>query len=131
LKATTPDAKFADFSPGDISEIKISDSENVLTIVRNEDGWIIPSAYNVRADENQVNSLLGKLAEAKKGFAVATSEDAAGRFKTSADDFERHLQIISGETVMVDFYLGTSADVRHRCADSRQSGSIYSADKQL
>jgi hypothetical protein len=125
LNATTPDVKFAEFNPGKISEIKISDSENVLTIAKTEEGWIIPSAYGVRADENQVSSLLDKLAEANKGFAVATSKDAAERFKTSEDNFERHLEILAGETVMVDFYLGNFADVRHTYARIAESREVY------
>lgn len=125
LKATTPDTRFAEFSPRDISEIKISDSENALTIVKSKDGWIMPSAYDVRADESLVEGLLDKLAVAKKGFAVATSSDAADRFKTSEHNFERHLEIIAGEKVIIDFYLGTSADVRHSYARKSGSREVY------
>ncbi|MCW5209068.1 hypothetical protein VU10_02485, partial [Desulfobulbus sp. US1] len=63
--------------------------------------------------KRQVDDLLQKLTDARQGLAVATSKGAAKRFKTAEDDFERHVTLKQGDTVVGDFYLGTSAGLRN------------------
>ncbi len=56
---------------------------------------------------------------------MATSNEAAGRFRTAEDNFEHHLEILAGEAVELDLYLGTSADVRHIYARLAGDQEVY------
>lgn len=110
LDAVTPDTPFAEFTPNSITGIEITDSDNQqLTLEKKDNEWVITSAFSAPADGSLVKDLLSKLAEAKQGFAVATSSGAAERFTTGRDDFERHIIIKKGEQIITDFYLGKSA----------------------
>jgi hypothetical protein len=73
----------------------------------------MPGAFSAPASKRQVDGLLQKLADARQGLAVATSKGAAKRFKTAEDDFERHVTLKQGDSVVGEFYLGTSAGMRN------------------
>ena len=69
---------------------------------KDKDGWILPAHFSAPVDGNKVKVLLDKLAGMKQGFVVATSADAAKRFKVDAEvlrtmwfleEAEKHWQI--------------------------------------
>ncbi|MFW2368879.1 MAG: DUF4340 domain-containing protein [Desulforhopalus sp.] len=114
LKASTPDTLFLALNPAEVSRIELNGMENKRVILeRSEDGWILPESFSAAADSKQVEKLLEKLASVKQGLAVATTAGAPKRFKTTRDNFERHLVIKAGDSTVGDFYLGSSAGFRH------------------
>ena len=114
LESTAPDSAFLSFTPDSISSVRINGPENEeLVLQKNDKGWIMPGAFSAPASKRQVDDLLQKLTDARQGLAVATSKGAAKRFKTAVDDFERHVILKQGDSVVGDFYLGTSAGMRN------------------
>jgi hypothetical protein len=114
LESTAPDSAFLSFTPKSISSVLINGPENEeLVLQKSDKGWIMPGAFSAPVSKGQVDGLLQKLADARQGLAVATSTGAAKRFKTTEDDFERHVTLKQGDTVVGEFYLGTSAGMRN------------------
>lgn len=128
LEVATADTAFFEFNDvDDITAIQIADNEgDTLTLVKDDSGWGMQEASGAPADENQLISLLDKLASARAGLAVATSAGSAKRFKTEADDFERHVLLREGEKTIADFYLGTSAGFRHSHVRKAGDDSVFS-----
>ena len=114
LESTAPDSAFLSFSSESITSLVINGPKNEeLVLQKSDKGWIMPGVFSAPASEGQIDDLLQKLADARQGLAVATSKGAAKRFKTAEDDFERHLLLKQGDSVVGDFYLGTSAGLRN------------------
>jgi len=125
MAAFTPQSSFLGLDPQSITGLQITNAENVsLKLIKDGDKWIMPEASNAEADGKLVDELLTKLADQKKGFAVATSADAAGRFKVAADQFDRHLVLSSGDKVAADFYVGTAAGYRRSHARNSKDDDV-------
>ena len=109
----TPDTPFLTFSPDAVQSLAITSGEgrNVL-LQKGKDGWIMPAHFSAPVDQNKVKVLLDKLSELKQGFVVATSAEAAKRFKVDAESFENHVVLKGAEQTLADFYIGTSPAFR-------------------
>jgi len=107
--AFTPHANLLEFSPHEVDSISVT-GENGKAVLLNKinNTWQLPEHFNAPADEKKVTDFLEKLSSVKQGLAVATTTGAAKRFKTSPDDFERHVVLKNGDQVVADFFLGTS-----------------------
>src|SRR5687767_13959483 len=98
---------------------------NSVTLKKENGKWVIPSFAGFPADPGKVSAFLDKLRELKKGFPVATSSDAANRFKVSDSTAERRLVLSSGGKEAARLLMGTSPSFRQ--ANVRADGSsIYS-----
>ncbi len=125
LKAFTPEEPFLEFTPETVTSIEITGAEGEeLVLQKREAGWILPFSISVPADQQQINDFINKLADLKQGLAVATSKEAAKRFKLTADDFERHLVLKEGDKTMGDFYLGSSSGLRKSHARKQDHDEI-------
>ena len=115
-RATTMSAVDTVFLSNDVTDtddITVTDGEGkVLHMVLQEGKWQLPASQNAQADKVQINDLLGRLAGIKQGFTVATSAEAARRFKVADGDFERRVVLKKGQDTVADFYLGTSPGFR-------------------
>ncbi|HHL33743.1 MAG TPA: DUF4340 domain-containing protein [Desulfobulbaceae bacterium] len=102
------------FSPDNVTAITIIGPDNKkVELVKKDSTWKLPGYFNGPADQEQVNALLDKLSGLKKTWPVATTTEAATRFKVAADKFERHIIIIGKEkTVPAELYVGTSPSFR-------------------
>lgn len=97
------------FEPAKVDRIEIAESSaNTVELVKENGKWTIPSMAGFPADGAKVNGLLTKLAALKKGWPVATSADAAKRFKVTADSYERRIVLKSGGKPIGEILLGTS-----------------------
>jgi hypothetical protein len=113
LDVKAPDTAFVGFTPSEITTIEITDNQNQQLILdRKESSWLISSSFSAPAEEALINTFLDKLANAKQGFAIATSSGAAERFKTAKEGFESHILLRKGDQLVTDIYLGTSAGMR-------------------
>jgi hypothetical protein len=107
--AFQPHANLLAFSPHEVSAITVTGAGGKEVLLRKVNGtWLLPEHFKAPADEKKVTDFLDKLATVKQGLAVATTSGAAKRFKTSADDFERHVVLKDGDRVAADFFLGTA-----------------------
>lgn len=112
MEAFVPQQKLLEFEPDLVNRVSIEGEDGVLFLQKQESSWLLPEVFSVPADTNQVSTLLDKLAEFKQGLAVATSREAANRFKVSEELFERHLVLSSDDKIVADLYVGTSPGFR-------------------
>jgi len=107
--AFTPHANLLEFSPHEVDAISVTGEEGKEVLLNKlNNTWLLPEYFQAPADGKKVTDFLEKLASVKQGLAVATTSGAAKRFKTSADDFARHVVLKKGDLVVADFFLGTS-----------------------
>ncbi len=103
--------KLLEFNREQIDEIRVEDSNGEIAELKRKDRtWLTIHDFPVEAD--RVNRLLDLLDELDHGLAVASSSSAAKRFEVSPDNFQRHLKLLKGGKIVVDFYLGTGAGAR-------------------
>jgi hypothetical protein len=126
LNAAQPNALFLAFSPDKISTVQISAGDGKHVTLRKKDkSWLLPDAFAAPANSGQVESLLQKIAAAKQGLAVASTEGAAKRFQTADKDFNRHLVFKEGDKIVADFYLGKSAGLRQSYARIAGQAAVF------
>jgi len=124
----TPDSLFLSFKPEEVHSLEITGGEGKsLVIKKDTEGWLLPAHFSAPVDKSKVTALLDKLAGAKQGFVVATSDEAAKRFKVDSKGFERHVVFTGEGKPLADFYVGTSPifrQVHARRADNTQIVTI-------
>jgi len=127
LNAAPPDAPFLSVDPAKVTAVVISAGEGkTLTIEKNGAVWLLREAYSAPAESGQVEELLRKAAAAKQGLAVAATKEAARRFKTTDDQFERHIVFKTGGAAAADFYLGGAAGFRQSYARLAGRDEVFS-----
>ena len=122
-----PDTAFLSFDPKAVTAVLITAGDGkTLTLEKNSAGWLMPQAYSAPADKKQVEELLDKVAKAKQGLALAATNEAAKRFKTAPEQFERHLVLKAGSTLVADFYLGSAAGFKQSYVRRAKSDEVFS-----
>ncbi len=111
--AFVDDEPLLDFSTDHITAITITGPDKKTVILKKKDSrWFLPGYFKAPADGDRVDELLAKLAGLKKSWPVATTPEAATRFKVAADQFERHIILKKGDTPVAELYVGTSPSFR-------------------
>jgi len=124
-EAGAPGTLFLAFSPDEVQTLAITDGEGKGVILeKDKGGWIVPAYFSAPVDLNKVITLLDKLAGMKQGFVLATSEEAAKRFKVDSEGFENHVVLRGAEKTLADFYVGTSPAFRQVHARRGESDEI-------
>jgi hypothetical protein len=115
------------FDPAKVDRIEIAEgSANSVALVKEGGKWVIPASAGFPADAAKVSGLLTKLAGLKKGWPVATSAEAAKRFKVSDDAFERRVVLKSGGGTLGELLLGTSPNFKSVSARAGGDAHVYS-----
>jgi hypothetical protein len=114
------------FDQARIDEIAISQSGGGSTTLKKESGrWVVPAMAGFPADPQKVNGLLTKLSELKKGWPVATSAEAAKRFKLTEDSHERRIALSSAGKPVTTLLIGSSPTFRLVNARTANDAAIY------
>ena len=103
----------------------VDDAGAQLKLARGAAGWQLPGAGGLPADTDKVTQLLDKLFEASAPWPVATTAESAKRFEVTPDKFQRHIQLLIGDQVSGDVFLGTSPGFRKVHARLAESDDIY------
>lgn len=120
--SSAPDTSWLSVKAEQVSVVEITGSKNdKMVLEKSGDAWLIKDSFGALASNEQVKAMLEKIAGFKKGFAVATTPGAAKRFKVAEDQFERHIVLKDKDTIVGDFYVGTSPGFRQ--IHARKSGS--------
>jgi hypothetical protein len=116
------------FDPKAVDAIAIDESgADPVTLKKAADGWQVPSLAGFPADSQRVGHLLDKLAGLKKGWPVATSSDAAQRFKLTDKSHERRIVLSGGGKQIATLLVGASPAMRQVYVRNGDDGTIYSA----
>ncbi len=115
------------FNAAKVDGIEIGESGASSAILTKQDGnWIIPALAGYPADGAKVAGLLTKIAALKKGWPVASSAEAAKRFKVSGSEYERLITLKSGGKELGKIFIGTSPSFKQVHARAGDGSSIYS-----
>jgi hypothetical protein len=115
------------FDAAKVDQIDINESGANAVVLTKQDGkWTVPSLAGFPADDAKVSSLLTKIAGLKKGWPVASTSEAAKRFKVTDDAHERLIALKSGGKEIGKIYVGTSPAFKQAHARAGNGSSIYS-----
>ncbi len=108
-----------------VTRIEINGAGQTLDILRQADQWVLPAKGGFPAGAAQVDHLLQSLKNLQPGFAVATSADAATRFRVAEDRYERRIRLFSDDRELVTLYLGDAAGPRRVFGRVKGRQAIY------
>ena len=109
LGAYVANEPLLNFQPAEIDTIDITGPDGQAVVLKKAGGtWRIADGFDAPADASAVDDLLHTLAGLKKGLPVATTKDAAVRFKVAADAFERDIVLKKGTEKKAELLVGTS-----------------------
>jgi len=114
------------FDASAVDRIDIDESgAGSVTLTKRDGSWVVPSMTDFPADGMRVMAFLATLADLKKGWAAATSTEAARRFKVADEAHERRIVLRKGEKTIAELVLGTSPSFRQVHARAGADPNIY------
>lgn len=117
-----PESSLLTLKAAEVTQFTITDVQGEQVRLASKEGkWVLPDIGDAPADQAAVENLLAKLEGLRQGFVVASSSEAAKRFKVEEQHFERHLTVFQGEDQVTDLYLGTAPSYRE--VHARRAGS--------
>ena len=118
-----PNTKLVNFDPSAVDTIHISAEDSTLNLTKIDGIWVLAEENKIPVSSQQVESFLDTISGLKRTLAVATTENAAKRFKVSDDDYNYHLIIKGGDIQFANLYFGTSPGFKQihlRLADTKE-----------
>ncbi|MGR9072826.1 MAG: DUF4340 domain-containing protein [Gammaproteobacteria bacterium] len=118
--------KLLDLETATVDRIEIvAAGEKPLAFEKKENDWVLPEHYGIKASSEKLTGILDKLTGINKNWPVATSEDAAPRFKVASENFENKIVFSSRGNAIKTLYLGTSPGFRKIHARLDGQNEIY------
>src|SRR5579871_4536914 len=115
------------FDAASVDAIDIDETNgSSVTLVKTGGQWTVPDFAGFPADAGRVTTLLDKLGGLKKGWPVATTADAARRFKVTDDFHERRIVLKSNGKEVAQLLVGTSPSFRQTYARTASDSKVYS-----
>lgn len=99
-----------------------------VELVKADGGWKVATRGGFPADAGKVERLLDRLAALRRAEPVATSAEAAARFKVADGDFERRVTVHAGGKPVATAIFGTSAAMRSVHTRVAGSGDVQLAE---
>lgn len=122
-------ARLLDFDIAVVNQIDIADGERREVVLKmGDDGWYLPGHFDFPVPAERVADLLQQLAGLKPTLAVATSLEAADRFRVSEKVHERRIRLLAGDQLQAEFYLGDAAGPRRAYVRVAGEPAIYPVD---
>lgn len=115
------------FDPARIDSLTVADSRQSVTLQKSAGHWQL-AAPSLSADGDKLNRQIDKLANLKTPWPVATSAASHARFKVSNDDFERRIELRSGEKTVATLLLGSSPGFRKVHARRPADDAVYAVE---
>lgn len=126
--APAPGALLA-FDKDKADKLSIEGPDKTRTeLERKGDRWLVAQAGDFEADRNQVAQLLARLSALKPGPTVATSSEAAERFKVADSSFERRIDVDVGGKSVASVLLGNSLGTHQTFARKPGDHDVVSVD---
>lgn len=110
---------------GEVDRLVISDGETETVLVSQGDGWRLPALGDLPADSGLVQSALDRVAGTYIQWPVTTTAASHQRFEVAADDYQRKVQLFSGDRLLGGFYLGTAPDFRLAHLRGLEGDEVY------
>ncbi len=107
-----------------LDRVVITSSDSEIELQKKDGKWQMGDGLPVA--ESRVNDLLKQLEELRRGWAVATSDDAATRFEVTEEKFKRKVRFLQGDKEMDVLLVGTSPSFRQTHVRKPGDDAIYS-----
>ena len=113
------------FATTDVDRIVITDANGSATLGKSGDNWQVSELQQLPANSSRITTLLDNLAKLTTRWPVAESESGRERFEVTEQKFQRHLQLYDGDTLLGDYYFGTSPGFRQTHARRAGEDEVY------
>jgi hypothetical protein len=114
-----------DTAASEVDRLVIGDGETDTVLVRQAEGWCLPALGDLPADSALVQSALEQVAATRIQWPVTTTAASHERFEVAADDYQRKLQLFSGDRSVGGFYLGTAPGFRLAHLRGLEDDDVY------
>lgn len=122
-RATGP---LAAFERDAIDAVRITGTDgDALRVERGDNGWRLPAADGFPAGAGRVERLLSDLDGFGDRLAVARSEEARERFSVGSGNFERRVELMSGDETVATVLFGGSAGTGRVYARAAGQDTVY------
>ena len=108
--------------------IIVDDKGLKVKLQRGDSGWTLPDAQGLPVDGDKIGQLLDRLIAASAPWPIATSAESAKRFEVTPEKFQRQIQLMTGDQVVGDLYLGTSPGFKKVHARRADSDDVYAIE---
>lgn len=111
---TTPEPQpLLDFATAEIDRIVIDDNSNnsTTTLQRKDAAWRLPDT-NLPANDSKVRTLLDNLSTLQTRWPVVSTAAGQERLEVTEERFQRRLRLYRGETLLGEYFFGTSPAFR-------------------
>jgi hypothetical protein len=122
-------APFLTFDITDITNVSVADGDGMrVELIKEEAGWQLAESSGIPADDEKVAQVLEKLSSLGSPWPVATSTSSQTRFEVTQENHQRNVQLMAGDELIADLYLGTSPGYRRVHARNAGDDKVYSID---
>lgn len=87
--------------------------------------WVVPSLYGFPAASSTIEELISKFTQMKGGWPVATTTDAAKRFKVGKDDYEKKVSFLVSGKPVAEVYVGSAPSFKKRHVRAEGKNEIF------
>ena len=98
-----------DFSTDSVTGLTINDSDNSLTLAKQDGTWVLPNAGDFPVNEEPVTTLLENIEKVETNRLVTQTDTSHRRLQVADDEFNRLLEITLSDDTTRDLYVGSSA----------------------
>ena len=114
---------------GSIDTITITDADKqALNLGKVGEQWQLPDYYDVAINTEKFDRVIEQLQAIKTGWPVATTEDAAPRFKVAKDKFETRIDFKQQDKIIETLYFGISPRYRKVHVRKAANNEIYNIE---
>jgi hypothetical protein len=113
------------FAAANVDRIVIADASGSATLGKSADSWQLSDLQQLPANGSRITTLLDNLAKLTTRWPVAESESGRERFEVTEAKFQRHLRLYDGDTLLGDYYFGTSPGFRQTHARRAGEDEVY------
>ena len=104
---------FANLSADDIQRVTMIDENgDSIELMRQGDGWVLPTADNFPADSERVTEILGKIAKIQTNRLIAQTEASHKRLQVADDDFLRRINLTRSDNTVETLFVGSSPNAQ-------------------
>lgn len=120
-----------DFEITNINGVSIKNQENEVNVSKEDDIWLQKDFQSFHVPGSKVEDLLSTLANTRIGFPIASSTEAAKRFKVTEDTAETIITLKQNKKPLETLYIGSGSGLRTVHARMQNDDKIYSIELSM
>jgi hypothetical protein len=113
-----------DFPSSEVSRIVVADSSNTSTLELKDGQWRLTDPA-LPANDGKINTLLTTLDGLDTTWPVVSTAAGRERFEVTEDKHQKQLSLFKGDTLLGEYYFGTSPGFRKTHARRADDDDVY------